>query len=85
MSRTMPPTTRADETPAIARHGRLRSNGVWTTVAKVAWRAARRGALRNVPAVGTCGRSPRQRTDDEPDRHRLRGSDGEKIALQGAI
>ena len=36
MSRTMPPTTRADETPAIARHGRLRSNGVWTTVAKVA-------------------------------------------------
>ncbi|GGI44984.1 LCP family protein required for cell wall assembly [Agromyces flavus] len=36
MSRAPQPTPRSDDSPAIARHGRLRSNGVWTTVAKAA-------------------------------------------------
>jgi LCP family protein required for cell wall assembly len=36
VSRTMPPTPRPGDAPTIARHGRLRSNGVWSTVAKVA-------------------------------------------------
>ncbi|MFE5670104.1 LCP family protein [Agromyces sp. NPDC056523] len=36
MSRASQPTPRSDDSPAIARHGRLRSNGVWATVAKAA-------------------------------------------------
>lgn len=34
MSRQQPTMRGADDAPAIARHGRLRSNGVWTTLAK---------------------------------------------------
>lgn len=34
MSRQPNATRRADDTPAIARHGRLRPHGVWSTVAK---------------------------------------------------
>jgi LCP family protein required for cell wall assembly len=34
VSRQPNATRRADDTPAIARHGRLRPNGVWSTVAK---------------------------------------------------
>lgn len=49
MSRSTQPTNRSSEDePAIARHGRLRSNGVWSTVAKVA-----ASALAVVLASGT--------------------------------
>ncbi|MBM7503187.1 LCP family protein [Agromyces aurantiacus] len=48
MSRSTPPTTQSADTPPTARHGRLRSNGVWSTVGKIV-----AGAVAVVFASGT--------------------------------